>query len=364
MIGRHPAKVASMSPPPLRRRLVGCGLRRLLVAALSCTAISACSSKSDSTLVAFLIADGRSDRWTGTDKPVFEEYVQSVCPDCEYTVQDAEGDADRQEDQLAEVLEDGADVVVLNASSPRTGRKLVAAAGKVPVIAYDEFAPGADYYVSYDASAGGRELAEAVAAELDERGQIAVLNGAQGDPAAVASKRATRRVLRGTRIKVAVTGNPESWSSDEAADWVRTTLSKYPAASLDAIVASSDSQAGGIVAALRKAKISRTDWPLIGGQDADIDALRRIVAGEQSLTVSKSFDKAAQRAAKMAVQLATRREVEEPLRKIRGVPAVVFSPIVVSIDNLTNVIVRGQTFDLEEICAEPVTSRCERLGLR
>lgn len=333
-----------------------------LVVALAATTLGSCRAEPDRTVVAFLLGSENSSRWTEFDEPSFRARLEAACPDCVYLTANAAGDADAQADQLDDVLADGADVVVLNAVTSERGEELVERAGSVPVVAYDRFVAGADYFVSYDADAIGTAMAEAVVHRVDGAGALLLLNGAQTDANGVAIKQAVHRVLDASEVRIVGELDPQTWSDTEAADWVSRQLPRHPARTLAAIVAANDTQAAGVATALSDAGVAPADWPVVTGQDADLEALRRIIAGQQTLTVLKSFPREAEQAADIAVTLATGGTVEGA-EDFQGVPAFIFEPVVVTLENLTNTVVRDGIYPTTMICKGPVRTRCVALGI-
>jgi D-xylose transport system substrate-binding protein len=71
---------------------------------------------------------------------------------------------------------------------------------------------------------------------------------------------------------------------------------------IDAIVASNDGTAGGAIQALAAQKLAGK--VPVSGQDADLAAVKRLVAGTQTMTVYKPLKLIAGDAAKLAVDLA------------------------------------------------------------
>jgi D-xylose transport system substrate-binding protein len=70
---------------------------------------------------------------------------------------------------------------------------------------------------------------------------------------------------------------------------------------IDAVVASNDGTAGGAIQALSAQKL--TGKVAVSGQDADLAAVRRVIAGTQTMTVYKPLRDIASTAASVAVQL-------------------------------------------------------------
>jgi D-xylose transport system substrate-binding protein len=70
---------------------------------------------------------------------------------------------------------------------------------------------------------------------------------------------------------------------------------------IDAVVASNDATAGGAIQALAAQKLAGK--VVVSGQDADLAAVRRVIAGTQTMTVYKPLREIASNAANLAVQL-------------------------------------------------------------
>lgn len=339
-------------------------LRLLLVAVVLSGTLSGCRG-ADKVVIGFLLASDQSPRWETWDEPAFSDAVDYGCPACVYLTANAGGDAKTQAEQFQTMVDKGVDVIVLNAVSGETGEELVTRAvdEKIPVIAYDRFVPGADYYVSYDAGAVGRQLATAVVARVPQRGRVLVINGAQSDANGVAIKRAVHGVLDQTPIRILAEFDPQTWTADEAAAWLKTHFEKFSPATLDAILVANDTEAEGAANALREAEVPVRRWPVITGQDADLAALQRIIRGEQTLTVFKSFPREAQKAADLAIKLGTGGQVKAA-GKTEGVPSFVFDPIVVTVDNLTDTVVRDGIYTTVQLCEGATAEACARIGIR
>ncbi len=342
----------------MRRLLVS-----LVVAASTLGGLAACSQPPDPILIAFLLGSNSSPRWTTSDEPAFRDRVDLTCPDCEYVTRNAAGEPDIQRRQLDEVLDQGADVVVLNAVTAELGEELVARAGSVPVVAYDRFVAGADYFVSYNASAIGTLVARAVVRRVGKDASVLLLNGAQTDANGVAMKTAVHEVFDDAGVTIVAEEDPVTWSADEAQAWVEAQLPRHPPRTLDAIVVANDTQASGVARVLTNARVPVSSWPVVTGPDATLDALRRLVTGRQTLTVYKSFTREAEQAADIAVTLVTGGTPTDTT-PVEGVPAYVFRPQVVTLDNLADTVIRDGVVDPEELCAGPVLRRCEQVGLR
>ncbi|WP_162599944.1 substrate-binding domain-containing protein [Nocardioides solisilvae] len=340
---------------PTPRRLLALGLCLAL-----CAALSACV-KPDRAVVAFLLASTQADRWELVDEPVFREHVEETCRGCDYLTFNAEQDAARQEAQLEEALEAGADVVVLNAVDSEAGERMVLATGDVPVVAYDRYVAGADWFVSVDPGEIGRQMGESVVDAVGRRARVVVVDGARGDANAGAIRSALDEVLSAADVRVVDDLAPDTWGEQEAREFVEG-LGRRGLRDVDAVVAANDTQAGGVAAAFASLGLGR-DAPFLTGQDAQLDAVHRIVAGEQGMTVYKPLPDLARRAAEVAVDLMSGAEVSGAV-DYEGVPAFLLQPVPVTGATLARTVVHDGVYGLDEVCPAELTAPCEALALR
>jgi D-xylose transport system substrate-binding protein len=272
----------------------------------------------------------------------------------------AGGDSQLQTRQLQQALDAGADAIVLAAVTSETGEALVQSAGEVPVIAYDRFVAGADYYVSFDNEAVGRLQAEALVDAAGSKPSLLVLNGAVGDPNATTLELAAAPIFDAAGARVLAQGRPENWHTDTAQKWVAGQLEHLGDTRIDGVYAGNDAQATGVVRAFEDA--GRQLVP-VTGQDGELAALQRIVTGDQTMTVYKSIAAEATSAAELAVRI-VRGEPVEGAKPVEGVPSYLFEPVAVTVANLADTVVRDGTVTIDELCAPPDVRRaCERLGL-
>ena len=92
----------------------------------------------------------------------------------------------------------------------------------------------------------------------------------------------------------------KDWSPSEAMAIIENALTAN-GNKIDAVVASNDATAGGAIQALSSQKLAGK--VPVSGQDADLAAVRRVIAGTQSMTVYKPLKEIASSAAKLSVQL-------------------------------------------------------------
>jgi D-xylose transport system substrate-binding protein len=300
------------------------------------------------------------ERWQ-RDRDLFVERVSEFGK--EVLVRSADGDHDRQVQQAEELLEAGVKVLVVVPHDTRKAAAIVEAAKQrnVPVISYDRLIKDADVdlYVSFDNVKVGEMQAQYLF-NRSPKGNYLLIGGAPIDHNAELVREGQMKVLGPAveRGQIRIVGDPwtEDWSPAEAREHTEAAL-KRTRNNLAAVVASNDGTARGVVEALEQQNVAGK--VLVSGQDADLTALRRIVAGTQSMTVYKPLRPLAHMAARAAVDLAEGDPIDAPTTIDNGfkeVPARLLDPITVDKGNLDVTVIRDGFHKREEIFKEaPVT---------
>ncbi|NPC97528.1 substrate-binding domain-containing protein [Nocardioides sp. zg-DK7169] len=321
--------------------------------------------------IALLLPESKTTRYEAFDKPLFEAKVAELCPDCEVDYYNADQDEQKQAQQLTSALTAGAGVVVLDPvnGAGATGMVQEAQSQDVPVIAYDRFIEGADYYMSFDNETVGKMQAEALVEAVGDKGDILMLNGAPSDPNAAQFKAGAHSVLDSSGVTVLEEYDNPDWSPENAQQWTTDQLSKYDPSEIVGVYAANDGQAGGVVAALTGAGVARNQLPPVTGQDAEVAAIQRILAGEQAMTIYKPIAIEAETAAEVAVQLVngeepgTTSDTGVDQSDFEGVTSYIFDPIVVTQDNVADTVVADGFYTPEDICTGDYVKACEEAGI-
>jgi ABC-type xylose transport system substrate-binding protein len=120
---------------------------------------------------------------------------------------------------------------------------------------------------------------------------------------------------------------------------------------LDAVIAGNDELAGGAIKALKEHNMAGD--VLVAGQDAELEAIRSIIAGNQTISIYKPIDALAYTAANMAMQLANGEgPINTNLTVNNGsklVPAVLLSSQVVNKENIKMTVVSEGFMEEAEI---------------
>ncbi|WP_159765733.1 sugar ABC transporter substrate-binding protein [Streptomyces sp. HM190] len=321
--------------------------------------------------VGLLLPSGAIPRWEHSDKPLIEKRIKELCPRCTLRYANAENDAARQRDQVTSMITKGAEVLILDAADTRAIRSSVHEARRagVPVVAYDRLAEGpVSGYVSFNGAEVGRLQGTALLKAMGrdaEGGTVVMMNGDPASPNAAWYREGALSVLKG---KVKIGREYETgWSTDGAHANMDASIAALGPQRIDGVLAVNDAVAAGVISALKKAGVR--DLPPVTGQDADLDAVRRIVAGEQTMSVYKPFRSEASAAARMAVALGRGEDLDAIATTTtdspttEDIPTVLLAPTPVTADTIGPTLVEDGVYTVDQICTPPLRTACERAGL-
>jgi D-xylose transport system substrate-binding protein len=190
--------------------------------------------------------------------------------------------------------------------------------------------------------------------KLKPEGNYAFIKGAATDPNADFLFGGQMEVLKAAiaagKIKNVGEQYTDSWSPENAQKNMEQILTKNNG-KVDAVVASNDGTAGGVVAALKSRNLVGIP---VSGQDGDIAALNRIARGEQTVSVWKDARELGRAAAESAVKLAKKQKVEAKTwdggsKKI-PMQSIFLAPIPVTADNL-KLVIDAKWATKEQVCA-------------
>lgn len=288
-------------------------MRRSVLSSLVCAAMAAgltmiaplAHASKDKPEIGFCIDDLRVERWS-RDRDYFVAAATKL--GAKVSVQSADASEARQISQIENLISRGVDVIVIVPFNSKTLGNVVAEAHKagIKVVSYDRLILDADVdaYISFDNEKVGELQAQGVY-NAQPKGNYFLLGGAPTDNNAKMLREGQLKVLKPAidRGDVKIVGQqwvPE-WS---AATALRITEDALTANNnkIDAIVASNDGTAGGAIQALAAQKMAGK--VPVSGQDADLAAVKRVIAGTQTMTVYKPLKLIAGEAAKLAVDLA------------------------------------------------------------
>ncbi|MEU9407366.1 substrate-binding domain-containing protein [Streptomyces sp. NPDC048281] len=361
---------------PKRRRLSRAAVAVAVGAGLALTGACGGSGHGDGSggglSVGVLLPGGGASRFGQFDRPLIERKLKELCPDCPAPAVAATSEPDVQQQQLDAMITRGVDVLILAAIDPKALRSSVEAAHRagIPVVAYDRLAQGpVSGYVTFDGAAIGRLQGEALLKGMGAKadgGQIVMVNGAAIDPNAAWFERGALSVLRG-KVKIGKSYDTAGWRPENAFADMTGAIAALGADHIDGVLAANDTLAGAAISALDASAVR--PLPPVTGQDADLSAVQRIVAGRQYMTVYKSYRAEADAAVEMAVALGHR----EPVGSLatatvdsattRGIPSVLLPSSSVTVGTIKDTLVKDGIYTIDQICTPKLRSACARAGL-
>jgi D-xylose transport system substrate-binding protein len=314
-------------------------LRLFTLLILSLFLLNGCSEKPKETLeVGFLIHALDNERWEN-DRDYFVEKVQELGGIVHVKI--ADNDADKQLVQAKELLANGVDVLVVVPVDQFAAADIVKEAHtkEIKVISYDRLIKNCtlDFYVSTDNVEIGALQANYLTT-IKPKGKYALIGGALSDNNSqhlyLGQMNVLQPLIEKGDINLVYKVFTEYWEEIEGFEHTQKILAEV--GDIDAIIAGNDAIAMGAIKALREA--GKEGEILIAGMDADLKNLREIVAGHQTCTVYKPYEKLASTAAELAMKFANCEECEKTFQTVSNgemlVPAVLHEGMIVNKENL------------------------------
>ncbi|NVD73252.1 D-xylose ABC transporter substrate-binding protein [Duganella sp. BJB488] len=295
--------------------------------------------------IGFSIDDLRLERWA-RDRDYFVAAAEQQ--GAKVFVQSADASEQRQIAQIENLISRGVDVLVIVPYNATVLNNAVREAkkAKIKVVSYDRLILNADIdaYISFDNKMVGEMQAQGVVA-VKPKGNYYLLGGAPTDNNAKMLREGQLKVLQPLIDKgdIKVVGKQwvKDWNPAEAMSIVENALTAN-ANKLDAVVASNDATAGGAIQALASQKLDGK--VAVSGQDADLAAVRRVIAGSQTMTVYKPLKVIATEAAKLSIQLVRNEKPAfngEYQNGFKQVPTLLLKPTMLTKANVDLVVTDG-----------------------
>lgn len=343
---------------------------------LSVVAAGCGGSSSSGPKIALLLPESKTSRYEAHDRPEFKAKVEEICEECEIIYSNANQSTSEQQSQGEAAITQGADVLVLDAVDATAVGSVVKKANEeeIPVVSYDRLILGSpiDYYISFDNEKVGELQAETLSKKLAEegspKGPIVMINGSPTDPNAGQFKAGAQKVFGSEGVTVAKEYDTPDWSPDQAQNEMEQAITALGKNGFAATYAANDGTAGGAIAAMKSAGIEPKSKPTTG-QDAELEAIQRILAEEQFMTVYKAIEPEANAAAEIALALAEGEEIPKGLvngkinNEAEDVPSVLLEPVAVTKENINDTIVKDGFWNAAEICTAPYKKACEEAGI-
>jgi D-xylose transport system substrate-binding protein len=322
--------------------------------------------------VGVILPDTKSSaRWETADKPLLEQAFKAA--GVQYDIQNAQGDKTQFQTIADQMITNGANVLMIVNLDSGTGKAVLdkAKSQGVATIDYDRLTlnGGAQYYVSFDNVAVGTLQGEGLAKCLETKGKkagnIVYLNGSPTDNNATLFKQGYDGVLsKMSQYKKVADQSVPDWDNQQAGTIFEQMYTKEKG-KIDGVLAANDGLGNAAIAILKKNN-ANGEVP-VTGQDATLQGLQNILAGDQCMTVYKAVKQEADAAAKLAVGLAKGEQqtapdtIKDP-ESGRDVPSVLLQPVSITIDNVNDVVADGY-IKKEELCSGSFAAKCTQAGV-
>lgn len=352
------------------------GIAAVSVALL--TSLTACADDTTTAgggaQVGVILPDSKtSARWETADRKYLQQAFDAAGVKAD--IQNAQGDKNSFQTIADQMLTNGVSVLMITNLDSGTGKAVIqkAKAQGVTVIDYDRLTlgGGAPYYVSFDNVKVGKLMGDGLAQCLTEKKAVepivAYLNGGPTDNNAALFKSGYDGALKprfdsGEFVKGPDQAVPE-WDNTKAGTIFEQILTGTP--NLGGTVAANDGLANAAIAVLKKQKLNG-QIP-VTGQDATVQGLQNVLAGDQCLTVYKAIKQEAAAGAALAVSLVrgqkgeTNATVRDP-EAGADVPAVLLEPKAIFKANVNDVVADGFVTKAE-LCTGEFAALCAANGV-
>ncbi|RLM18761.1 D-xylose ABC transporter substrate-binding protein [Brenneria alni] len=293
--------------------------------------------------IGMAIDDLRLERWQ-KDRDIFVDKAKSQ--GASVFVQSANGNEETQISQIENMINRGVDVLVIIPYNGQVLSNVISEAKRegIKVLAYDRMINNADvdFYISFDNEKVGELQAQYLVDKVPE-GNYFLMGGSPVDNNAKLFRQGQMKVLKplidNGKIKVAGDQWVDAWLPENALKIMENALTANNN-NINAVVASNDATAGGAIQALAAQGLSGK--VAISGQDADLAAIKRIVAGTQTMTIYKPISKLARDAADIAVALGAGKTPQSNAtlnNGLKDIPSFLLTPIAVDKTNIDSTVI-------------------------
>jgi D-xylose transport system substrate-binding protein len=320
--------------------------RRTLLAAAAAMSLGVPALAQDIT-VGVSWSNFQEERWQ-TDEAAIQAALEEA--GAEYISTDAQSSSAKQLSDVESLIAQGVDaLIILAQDASAIGPAVQAAADEgIPVVAYDRLIedPRA-YYLTFDNVEVGRMQARAVFAE-QPTGNYVMIKGSAQDPNADFLRGGQQEVLQEAidagDITIVGEAYTDGWLPANAQRNMEQILTANDN-NVDAVVASNDGTAGGVVAALTAQGMEGIP---VSGQDGDHAALNRVALGTQTVSVWKDARDLGRAAGEIAVAMANGTAMEDIPGTVEfetpggnTMNAMFLAPVPITQENLTLVVDAG-----------------------
>ncbi|MEM5477477.1 D-xylose ABC transporter substrate-binding protein [Pacificibacter sp. AS14] len=325
----------------------------IIAAAVAASGIATTALAEDLT-VGVSWSNFQEERWK-TDEAAIKSALEAA--GATYISADAQSSSAKQLSDVESLIAQGADALIILAQDAAAIGPAVDAADAegIPVVAYDRLIEDSRaFYLTFDNVEVGRMQARAVFA-AQPTGNYVMIKGSPTDPNADFLRGGQQEILQAAIDSGAITIVDEAYTDGWLPANAQRNMEQILTANdnaVDAVVASNDGTAGGVVAALTAQGMEGLP---VSGQDGDHAALNRVALGTQTVSVWKDARELGKAAGTIAAELAA-----DEMMKIEGsaswtspagtvMNSMFLAPVPVTADNLS-VVTDAGWITVEALC--------------
>ena len=263
--------------------------------------------------VYMMLPNTTTTRFEARDAPAFKDAMAKYSPGTQVEIVNAQGDPNKQQDQVNTAITQGAAAIVLVAADANlaSGSLALAKQAGVPVVLYEHDAKNgpADAMVLFDAKQVGEEqgkrAAELINALPGQGLKVGRIKGNPGEYGTIqyeaGQDASLQPLIDSGKINVVCDQNITNWDPVAGQAFVTDCLTRNNN-DVNLFVTMNDGLAGGAVAALTAAGL-QGKIPVTGGQNSDVQALQYIAQGYLDNTIMKDLKQQADQAAQVTASI-------------------------------------------------------------
>lgn len=275
----------------------------LLLLTGSLSFITSCKPKT--AKIGVLIHSYQDERWS-KDKDYLVENLKQM--GAEVLLDVADNDQQKQISQAAQMIKNGAQVLIVVPINQDEAAKIVEMAHEsdVKVIAYDRLINGCklDYYVTANSTHIG-ELQAKYMTSVMPKGKYALIPGSKYDNNSMrlflGQMNVMQPYMESGDIQVVYSEFTEDWTPEQGRLHTIQALDQSTD-TINAIISGSDAIADGVLQVLKERGL--TGQIILAGQDAELDNIIAIMSGAQTCDILKPLREMAKNTAELAVSIA------------------------------------------------------------
>jgi D-xylose transport system substrate-binding protein len=325
--------------------------------------------------VGVILPDTKSSQRWGTDDPKFLKAAFDAAG-VPVEIQNAQGDKSQFQTIADSMISSGVKVLMIVNLDSGTGKAVLdkAKAAGIATIDYDRLTlnGGANYYVSFDnvkvGELQGQGLVDCLTTAKVTKPTIAYLNGSPTDNNATLFKQGYDSVLKPKFDSQEYVKGPDQdvpdWDNTQAGTIFEQMLTQNK--NIKGVLAANDGLGNAAIQILKKNKLN--GQVPVTGQDATVQGLQNILAGDQCMTVYKAIKKEADAASELAIALAKKEKPTTATGTTKDpesgadVPSVLLDPQSITKENIKDVIADGFVTK-DAVCTADFAKACTDAGI-